>query len=117
MRRETIPEMVVRSRPPAPIPFYAGRRLSSARQNQRDVVRLLLIADPIVNRGGNLFGDFYERAGAMLAYQVNQARLAKLSKIIFRFGDAVAVGEEDVARLELLRAFVEGKIVEKTYHR
>src|SRR5437868_1431127 len=85
-------------------------------EHKRDVVGLLLATDPIVHGGGQELGDTRQRQVAMIAHQLDEAGLAELPEIVFRLGDAVAVGEKDVAVVETNRALVEGHMVEKTHH-
>src|SRR4030095_8632077 len=94
----------------------AAHPSSGARKHERDVVWLLLIANPVVDGGGHAFGDFDQRQIPILAYQVNQPGFAKLAEIILWFSDSVTVGEEYVTQLQLNTTLVEGKTVKKAYH-
>ena len=77
-----------------------GRRepfLPSPRQHQRDVIGLLVGADPVVDGGGHDLADPRQRQIAILPYQVDQPLFAEFTKIVFRFGHAVAVRQEEFA--------------------
>ena len=54
---------------------------------------------------------------AVVADEVDQALLAEFAEIIFRLGDAVAVGQEDFAGMHFDRAFVVGHVVEQAHDR
>src|SRR5437879_13402083 len=111
MRRESIPEMAVRNRPPRPnFSSSSAAPLARSRKHQRDVIRLFLVADPIVDSGGHSFGDFQQRKVTILADQVDESCFPEFPKIVFRLGDAVTVGEKDVAQVKLDRSFVKRKI-------
>src|SRR5436853_550039 len=81
-----------------------------SRQHQRDIVRLFLIANPVVDRAGNQLGDFDKWPPTVLADQFDESLFAELPEVVFRLGNPVAVGYEDLARPELFRSFVERKI-------
>src|SRR5438445_2843278 len=90
--------------------------LPRPRQHQRDIVRLFLIANPVVDRAGNQLGDFDKWPPTVLADQFDESLFAELPEVVFRLGNPVAVGYEDLARPELFRSFVERKIVEEPDH-
>src|ERR1019366_9224928 len=64
--------------------------LFGARQHQRYIVGLFVVADPVLDRGGDNFGDALERQMAIRTHQLEQPFLAKLAIIVFRFGYAVS---------------------------
>ena len=78
-----------------------------ARKYKRDVVRLLVFADPILHSSNHDFGNSLQRKVAAAADQLQQALLAKLSEFIFRFRHAVAVSHEDIARGKMHFLFFE----------
>ena len=64
-------------------------------------VGLFRAANPIIDRSGHELCNPFERKIAVFLDQVDQALLAEFTKIIFRLGDAVTVGEENFARVKL----------------
>lgn len=82
-------------------PFGAAARaghtlnLLASGQDQGDVVRLFVGADPVVDRSGYDFADPGKRLEAMLPYQVDQALFAEFSEVIFRLGHAIAEGKKE----------------------
>ena len=57
------------------------------------------VANPVRHRAGNNFGDARQRLVAMLLDQFDQPFLAKFAEFVFRFGDTVTVGDENIAGL------------------
>src|SRR5260221_1631749 len=70
-------------------------------ENQRDVVRLLRGANPVLDGGDGVFGDPGQRQVAIGGYSLNQALFAELSKFIFRLGDAVTERDENISWIQL----------------
>src|SRR5579863_2336780 len=95
----------------------ASAQLPRACQNQRDVIRLFVVADPVVYRRGHGLADLIQWKMPVFADQINQPLFAEFAKIVFRFGDAVAVGEKDFARLHLDASFFIDHVVEQADHR
>src|SRR6185369_3201996 len=94
----------------------AAKFLSRASQNQRYVIWLLVVANPVIDGRGHQFTDTHQRHILVLPHEINQPWLAELAEIIFRFRNAVAVCEENIARRHLRCAFFKGQIVEKPDH-
>src|ERR1700684_1685984 len=57
--------------------------LSRTRQHQRDVVGLLVVADPVIHRHGDDLADLRQRQMAVVAHQIDEPMFAELAKIIF----------------------------------
>src|SRR5215475_3130255 len=93
--------------------FYSTR----PRQHQRDVVRLLHVADPIIDCRRDQSRDLVKGKIAVLPDHIHQPMLTKLSELVLWFRDAVAVSDEDVAWPELHYRFIEGEIIEQADHR
>src|SRR5579871_4351534 len=53
---------------------------------------------------------------AVVANQIDQARLAELPKVVLRLSHAVAVGQENLSWMHFYCAFVVRHIVEKSDH-
>src|SRR4029077_19139616 len=85
-------------------------------QYQRDIVRLFLIANPVIDRAGNQLGDFDKWPPTVLADQFDESLFAELSEVVLRLGNPVAIGNEDLPRPELFEAFVEREIIEEPDH-
>jgi hypothetical protein len=66
-------------------------------QHEGDVVWLLGGADPGVEGEQHLIGDDCERLVAVEGDDLRKARLAEFSKVVFRLGDAVGIGDQDVS--------------------
>src|SRR6185437_14948349 len=62
--------------------------LTHARKHKRDIVRLLVFADPILHSGNHDFGNSVECEMPVAADQLQKTLLAKLSEFIFWLGDA-----------------------------
>src|ERR1700693_3106388 len=81
---------------------YARVRTESClprpRQHQSDVIRLLVVADPVVDRRSDRLADLHQRQAPVRAHEVNEPFFAEFSELIFRLGDAVAVRQEDFPR-------------------
>src|ERR1700740_3483737 len=90
--------------------------LPRSRQYQGDIVRLFLVADPVVDGARHALGDFDQGPPPVLANQFHQPVFAKLPEVVLRLGDSVAIGYEDLARPELFGAILDGKIVEEPDH-
>src|SRR3954469_20311424 len=88
-------------------------RLTRASQNQRHIVRLFLVADPVIDGCGYDLPDLGEGQVTVIAHQVDQALLAEFSKIIFRLGHSVAVCDKNFAGLHFDCAFIVGHFVEQ----
>src|SRR6267378_3660325 len=103
-----------------PAPTFPLRPLATilarSRKHQRDVIRLFLIADPVIDRSGHSLSDFQQGKVAILADQVDESCFPEFAEIIFGLGDAVTVSEKDVARFELDRSLVKRKIVEESHN-
>src|SRR5438067_13720198 len=80
-----------------------GRECVSARagENNGHVVGLLGAANPVTHSKQDFIGDAIERLSSVFTNQLDQSRFAKFTKLVFGFGDSVAVCEEDVAAPEL----------------
>src|SRR5579863_62251 len=87
--------------------------LAGPRQNQSDVVGLFLIADPVVYGGSYDLTDLRQVKSAVLADQIDQALLAEFAEVIFRFGDPVAVGDENLAGMHFDNSLAIGHLVEE----
>src|ERR1017187_9719002 len=111
--RGTVPAPDGAGGPPARQPTDCRRYwLARSGEDQGDVVRLFVIADPVIDRHGYDLTDLGQRQVPVLADQVDQALLAEFAEIIFWFGDAIAVGQEDFARMHFDRAFFVGHVIE-----
>lgn len=75
--------------------------LAGPSEHQGNVVGLLVGANPVIDRGGNNFADSCQGQMLILAHQLNEALLAKFAEVIFRLGNAIAVGDKNVALLHL----------------
>jgi len=91
--------------------------LPRSRQHQRNIVRLLVVADPVVNCGCHRLTDLNQREVTICGHQVNQSFFAEFAKLIFRFGHAVAIGNKDFAGMHLHRTFVISHVVEQADNR
>src|SRR5581483_3004562 len=92
-------------------------RLASASHNQRDIVRLFVGADPIVDRRSYNFCNAMQRQMLVLPDQVDKALLAELTEVVLRLSDSIAIGEENIARYQLSGPLIERQTVEKpNYH-
>src|SRR5437660_2210323 len=97
-------------------PSIPKLHLSRACQDQRHVVWLLLVADPVVHGHGDDLADLRQREITVLAHQFDQALLAKLAEIILGLSDAIAVSEEDFAGNHLDRVLLVSHAVEEADH-
>src|SRR3984893_45776 len=75
------------------------------RQHQRYIIRLFVVADPVVDGDGNNFGDALQRQMAILAHQLDQPLLTKLAIIVFRLAHPIAVSHQHTACSELYSRF------------
>ena len=73
--------------------------LPRPRQHQRDVVRLLLVADPVVDRRRHELADLRQRQLTVRSHQVDQPLFPEFAEVVFRLGDTVAVGHENFSGL------------------
>ena len=53
---------------------------------------------------------------AVLAYQFDQALFPELAIFVLRFSHAIAISQEDLARLEVDRTFFIGELVKQANH-
>src|SRR5579875_2339236 len=83
-------------------------------QDESNIVRLLLATDPVAQRLHDLFRDKVKRLMAMAAHNLNQPVFAKFAKFIFRFGDSIAVCNQNVPRMQLLHTLVISCVLQKT---
>ena len=90
--------------------------LSSSRQDQGDVIGLLLGADPVIHGRGHDLADPGQRQIAIFPHQIDQPRLAEFPKIVFRFGHTVAVGQKQVAASKRDRIFLVTPAIEQADH-
>jgi hypothetical protein len=72
-----------------------------AGKDQRDVVWLFFGADPGVGRKHDLVGDDVEGLVAVTGNDLHEALFAELAEVVLGLGDAVGVGDEDLAGLHL----------------
>ncbi len=93
------------------------RLLSRPRQNQRNIIRLFVLADPVGHRTDNNLGDALQRQMAILTHQLDQPLLAELVKFIFRLRHSITVSHQQIAPPELHGRFRKTQIVEQTDHR
>jgi hypothetical protein len=85
--------------------LFAALFSGLAGQDQGDVVGLLFGADPGIEGQHDLGGDDVEGLVAVAADDLHHALFAELAEVVFGFGDAVGVSDEDVAGLHLEAVF------------
>src|SRR6516162_9789879 len=90
--------------------------LNAAGEDQRDVVRLLGRADPILYGRNHMLRDPCERQVTMGSNGFDQAIFAELSKFIFRLGNAVTKSDENIAGIEFHGLFFVVAVREKTHN-
>src|SRR6202030_2731974 len=82
-------------------------------QHQSHVVRLFVVADPVIDRSGHDLTDLFQRQAPIFSDQVDQPLFTEFAEIILWFGDAIAVGYKDLSRMHLHRALVVAHVVEQ----
>src|SRR5579872_1583122 len=82
-------------------------------EHDRDVIWLLIRANPVGNGSDNDFRDSDERQLAVLTYQIDQAFFAKFTEIVFRLRDAVAISDKQVAGVKAYAAFIIDTVIEQ----
>src|ERR1700748_2890690 len=83
------------------------------RQHEREFIGLCLSADPGSEGLHDLLRDRVEREMAMAADDFDHALFTELAEFVFGLGDTVAVGDENVAGLELLGSLLVTHIVDE----
>src|SRR5215472_57692 len=90
--------------------------LYRSRQDQRDIVGLLVTTDPVGDRASQHVADARQRLFAMGANQVQQTLLAKLSVLVLRLGQSIAEGDEDIAGMHGQAVFAVANAVKEPDH-
>src|SRR5690348_2083553 len=67
-------------------------------EHQRQVIRLLVLADPVLHGGNHNVGDSIEGEMTVAAHQIQQALLPELTILVLRLGNPVAESYKDIAR-------------------
>jgi hypothetical protein len=88
-------------------------RLACSREDERDIIRLLVRTDPFVDRACDYLADALKGKVPIAANEVNQPVFAELTVVIFWLGDSIAISKKDFACGQTDCAFLIQHVVEQ----
>src|SRR5271165_4556951 len=86
-------------------------------QHQRDIVRLFAACDPVGDGAGHDVADTGQGLIAIPLDEFDQSLLAELAEFVLRLSDAIAISDEEVARLHAHGALLISHSVEQADYR